>query len=111
MAKEAKPKVIWDNCEFIGEVQKSDRLKLRVELVAKDGVKYINIREWYLKISTDEWKPGFNGVAIPLMIPVDGNITHVFNEILDLATKATVRAVDFPIEDERNKVYAIKKEK
>ena len=37
-------KIIWNNCKKIGEVKKSDRTKVVVELVARDGVKYINIR-------------------------------------------------------------------
>ena len=34
-------KLIWNNCKKIGEVKKSDRTKVVIELVARDGIKYM----------------------------------------------------------------------
>lgn len=104
----AKPKKIWDNCKFIGEVQKSERTKLRVELVARDGVRYINVREWYMKKSEGVWKPGLGGFAVPVRIPIEEHIVQPAEELVKLMQKAIEEAPNFPLEDEANAVWSVK---
>jgi len=65
------PKRIWDNYEVVGEIQKSDRIKFVMAAAVRDGVRYVNIREFYCKVSTGEWKPGRDGITIPLMLPIE----------------------------------------
>lgn len=101
--------IIWDNCWLIGEVAKSDRLKIRVELVARDGVKQINVREWYFKKTTQEWKPGLNGFSIPLLIPMAGELVKPCDALIPLFKEAIDKSVDFPIEDKNNIVYSLRK--
>ena len=43
----AEQKRIWDNFKEIGEVRKSDSIKFVIAAAIRDGVKYINIREFY----------------------------------------------------------------
>lgn len=101
------PRKIWDNCQPIGEVMKSNSTKLIIQLVAKDGVKYINIREMYKKKSDTVWKFGMQGVAIPLSIPIEGQgLTNVDCELITAMEKARALSKDFAIEDEANAVYA-----
>lgn len=102
---EKKPKKVWDNCIFIGEVMKSDAKKIRVELVARDGVKYINLREWYKKKSDGVWKPGLAGFAMPVAIPINGKVEAPSNELQDLIKTALEQAPDFAIADENNEVW------
>ena len=99
-------KRIWDNRELIGELMKSSNTKLKVELVARDGVKYVNIREWYMKKSEGVWKPGMSGLAIPIEIPIENKLKWPMSEVIVLINAAFVQAVDFAIEDEANAVYA-----
>lgn len=110
-SREAKPKKIWDNCKVIGEVNKSERTKLRVELTTRDGVKYINIREWYMTKKDLEWKPGISGFAIPLLLPIEGELMHCADSLMVLMTKCVVEAPEFPLEDEANAVWSIPKNK
>lgn len=105
MAKEKKPTKIWDNCKGFGEVQKSDALKLKVELVARDGVKYISIREWYLKKSTGEWKPGLKGIAVPVKLPIGGNVHNVMEELLPIIGQALGEVDEFLLADPDNEVW------
>lgn len=105
----SKAKRIWDNCRLIGEVQKTPFTKLVIELVTRDGVKIINIREWYMKRSTNEWKPGINGFGIPIVIPIDDKTMEPIQEVLQLIDEAIDESRDFPIEDEANAVYAKEK--
>lgn len=105
----SKAKRIWDNCRLIGEVQKTPFTKLVVELVARDGIKIVNIREWYMKRSTNEWKPGINGFGIPIMIPIDDKKMGPIQEVLKLIGICLAEAPEFPIEDEANAVYAKEK--
>ena len=62
LAKEinAPLKRLWDNYAVIGEVRKSDRIKFVIGAGVRDGVKYINIREFYHKKSEDTWNPAFS---------------------------------------------------
>jgi hypothetical protein len=100
------PRKIWDNCKLIGEIQKSPSTRLRVELVARDGVKYINVREWYIKKSEGIWKPGMSGLAIPVQLPIDGNLANVAHDLTNMVLDAVSQSSNFAIEDESNAVYA-----
>ena len=104
-------KRIWDNCELIGEVMKTGSSKLKVELTARDGVKYLNIREWYMTKREQVWKPGMNGVAIPIAIPIEGKVAQPVANIVELINIALAKAPDFEIENEANAVYAQPKAK
>jgi hypothetical protein len=96
MAKDTKK--VWDNCELIGEVMKSPSIKLRVELVARDGIKYINIREWYIKKSENVWKPGLHGFAVPVAVPIDGAVQTPTDTLCDLIAKGLEKAPEFALE-------------
>src|SRR5690554_6023130 len=104
-------KLIWNNCKRIGEVHKSDRTKLVVELVARDGVKYINIRGWYIRKRDNEWRPAMEGFAIPVNIPIDGELANPTEGLLKLINEALAQVEDFAIEDEANAVWAENKKK
>lgn len=101
-------KKVWDNCVTIDEVQKSNGTKLVVQLVARDGVKYINVREWYKKKSDNEWKPGVAGISVPVMVAIDGEPTTPATDLVDIITEALTRAPQFALEDEANAVYSNK---
>lgn len=81
MAK--KPQVIWDNHRNLGEIRKSDNLKLSVDLVARGGVKYLSIREWYKKKGSDEFRPSAKGVVIPIKVPVEGKVVEPLSALSD----------------------------
>jgi hypothetical protein len=112
MATEEK-KRLWDNCQIIGEVQKSEGKKYVVELVARDGIKYINVREWYKKKSESIWRPDRAGIAIPYMQPVqDGErVIYPADDLMKLIKEADGLAPDFEIEDEDNMVWYVPKAK
>jgi hypothetical protein len=109
MATTTKPKKIWDNCILIGDVFKSPSTKLRVELVAREGVKYVNIREWYKRKKDNEWKPGLSGFAIPVMIPIDGEVTAPAMDLITTIQEALDKAPSFEIDDEDNAVWSVPK--
>ena len=104
-------KLIWNNRKKIGEVKKSNRTKVTVELVARDGVKYINIRGWYIRKRDNEWRPALDGIAIPIEIPIDGKLARPMADIMEMISTALDMAEDFPIEDEANAVWAESKKK
>jgi hypothetical protein len=108
MSEDKKRVRVWDNCKHIGEVITSNRTKIVVELVARDGVRYLNVREWYFKKSTEEWKPGLAGSKIPIAIPVDGNITFPCNDLHKLIAAGVNSSRDFEIEDKENAVWYYK---
>ena len=106
-------KRIWDNYKVIGEVRKAPAIKLVLAAAARDGVKYINIREFYLKKSTNEWKPARDGITIPIKLPINEaremlEPYRVFLEVL----QATAKALEtLPIYDPNNTVYNERKPK
>lgn len=101
--------LVWNNCKRIGEVIKSERTKLVVELVARDGVKYVNIRGWYIRKRDNEWRPAMEGFAIPVGIPIQGELVNPTVELLELVEKALSMADEFAIEDAENAVWTPKK--
>ena len=114
--KEKAPKRIWDNCKQIGFIQKAPKLRINLELVARDGIKYLNIREFYCrKDEVDNYKPSLKGIVIPIdMVHTDENeqatSTPVALPFIGMLTDAIKEADNFELYDEANAVYAQPKE-
>ena len=108
-----KPKIkrIWDNYQTIGEVQKSDHLKLVVSAATRDGVRYINIREFYFKTSTGTWGHGRDGITIPLLRPIEKGtkLIEPYFGLIDLLAETMRYAKTMDLTNEANAVYYIKK--
>jgi hypothetical protein len=107
------PKRIWDNYKVIGETQKSDRIKLVVAAAIRDGVKYINIREFYLRQRDNEWRPGRDGITVPINILINKGTDmifpyDVFNTLLSAAAK---ELKEMPLYDSNNAIYYVREEK
>lgn len=114
--KEPKPpkrKRVWDNYKVITEVQKSDRIKLVIAAAVRDGVKYINIREFYLRQKDGVWKPGRDGITVPLMIPIEQGtkIIEPYWGFVDALTATMRELKEMPLYDEANAVYYVKEDK
>ena len=74
MAEQVKvvaQKRLWDNYRVVGEVKKSDKIKFVIGAGVRDGVRYLNIREFYHTKKDDAWKPGRDGITIPLKVPIE----------------------------------------
>ena len=96
-----KPKRIWDNYQEVGEVQKSDSIKFVIAAAIRDGVRYINIREFYLRKKDGVWRPGRDGITVPIKIPIKKGTEiiqpyYVFNKVLHETTEilATMELFD-----------------
>jgi len=98
---------LWDNHKIIGEIKRSDAMKICVSIVTRDGIKYINVRDFYKKKSADEWKPSTNGIVIPILIPVNKGTERieVYKLLSEMLAKAADELVDFPLADADNAVY------
>ena len=107
-----KPKRLWDNYKVIGEVQKSDSIKIVVGAGIRDGVKYINIREFYIRKRDNVWMPGRDGVTIPLVVPVEKGTKLItpYVELIALFADTADELETMPLLDENNAVYAPVKE-
>lgn len=110
---EPKAKRIWDNFKEVGEVQKSGAIKFVVSAAIRDGVKYINIREFYKRKRDDVWMPGRDGITMPLVVPVNDGKERLmpYSEMSALLSKAASELDVMELADEANAVYIIKKEK
>ena len=99
--KQKKPKKIWDNYAELFEVQKSDRIKLVVAAGVRDGVKYINVREFYLKISEGVWKPGRDGITVPIKMPIEkgAKIIEPAEAFIEAIKMTVEHLVDMPLAD------------
>jgi hypothetical protein len=106
-------KRIWDNYKVIGEVSKSGSIKFVVGAAIRDGVKYINIREFYIRKRDNVWMPGRDGITIPLVVPVNKGAEHLtpYAEMTELIHKAVAELEIMPLADEANAVFIEKKEK
>lgn len=106
-------KRLWDNYAIIGEVRKNNKIKFVIGAGIRDGVRYINIREFYIRKKDGVWKPGRDGITIPLMVPVDDatQILKPYEELMKVL-KETVEALGvMELSDVNNAVYMPLKEK
>ena len=115
--KAKEPKRIWDNYEEVAEVLKSKRIKLVIAAATREGVRYINIREFYLRQKDNVWRPGRDGITIPLTLPVDFNestneISYInpSDGLLAGVTRAVAVAKDMALSDPEKAVYTVPKE-
>lgn len=106
-------KRLWDNYDVVGEVQKSDKIKFVIGAGVRDGVRYLNIREFYYTKKDDTWKPGRDGITVPLTVPIEQG-TRIINpydgfiEMLQLAAE-TVKGM--ALSDPTRAVLVPKKER
>jgi hypothetical protein len=109
----ATVKRIWDNNQVVGEVLTSARTKLVVAASIRDGIKFINFREFYQKKSDNTWHPSLSGFCLGLKVPVDHgeNLLEPVEPFLGLVGQTLDVLKDMPLYDENNAVYAAPKEK
>lgn len=108
---ESSMKRLWDNYAIIGEVQKNNKIKFVLGAGIRDGVRYINIREFYLRQRDGAWMPGRDGITLPLAVPIDEGtkILKPYSEMLKMLDE-TARALEvMELSDEDNAVYVEKK--
>lgn len=100
-------KRVWDNYRVIGEVQKSDCIKFVVAAAVRDGVKYINIREFYMRKRDGIWKPGRDGITIPMLVPVEKGTVLIkpYKELIKLFDQAGEELRTMELYDEKTAVY------
>lgn len=108
----AKPKRIWDNYKELFEVQKSDKIKFVVAAATRDGVRYVNIREFYMRQRDGVWRPGRDGITIPLEVPIKNGdeILSVAAELILRISEAVDVAAEIALADEANAVWYPAKE-
>ncbi len=108
----SKAKKIWDNYKVIGEVRKSEAIKLVVAAAYRDGVQYINIREFYIRKRDNVWMPGRDGITVPVIIPINEGKerVHTYTQLGDLMTAAVAELAVMPMEDAENAVWYTPKE-
>lgn len=108
-----KPKRLWDNYREIGEVKKSDRIKIVVGAGIRDGVRYINIREFYFRQKDGVWKPGRDGITLPLRVPIENGtkIIEPYLELIGLLSDTANALETMELSDKNNAVYVPRKVK
>lgn len=109
---ETEMKRLWDNYRKVGEVRKNNKIKIVVGAGIRDGVRYINIREFYQR-KDEVWKPGRDGLTIPLKVPIE-NATQIIEPWAQLAAlllKTADVLESMELADEEHAVYAPMKRK
>lgn len=102
-----KTKRIWDNYLVVGEVQKSAAIKFVVGAAIRDGVKYINVREFYLRKRDGVWMPGRDGITIPLVVPINRGQERLtpYVEIANLFSNTATVLQTMELADPEHAVY------
>lgn len=106
-------KRIWDNYKVISEVRKSDSIKFVIAAATREGFRYINIREFYLRKTDGEWKPGRDGITIPLVAPLNKGEQFIkpYEDLLVALKEAMNEANTMELMDEANAVWAETKQR
>lgn len=107
-----KPKKIWDNFQEIGEVRKSDGIKFVIAAATRDGFRYINIREFYLRKKDNVWRPGRDGITIPLKAPLNKGEQFInpYENMVDVLTQAAEYVSTMELMDDEHAVWMEPKE-
>ena len=98
----------WDNRVHIGDAMKSSHNKLSVEIVTREGVKYVNIRGMYKKKRDASWGYEMSGCSVPIAVPMDGKVVSPARDLANLIMEALSKADDVALVDEDNAVWKIK---
>lgn len=108
-----KQKRIWDNYREIGEVRKSDGIKFVIAAATREGFRYINIREFYFRKKDGEWRPGRDGITIPLKAPLNKGEKFIvpYTSMLDVLAAAAKHAEKMELFDEDKAIWAEVKER
>ena len=102
-----KQKRIWDNFEEIAEVRKSESIKFVLAAATRDGFRYLNIREFYLRKKDNTWMPGRDGITIPLMAPLNKGeqFIYPYKAMTEALQKTAKFAYGMDLMDEEKAVY------
>lgn len=116
MIKVTAQKRLWDNYREVGEVQKSDKIKFVIGAGIRDGVRYINIREFYYVKRDDTWKPGRDGITVPVALPIENGtkIIEPCANFISVMQNAITTLMSMELADPEHAVYApqkVRKEK
>jgi hypothetical protein len=105
-------KRIWDNYAVVGGLQKSPRQKFVFGAGVRDGIKYINIREFYYSKKRQEWRPGRDGITVPIVYPLELNTKQLkpWEMFIALFLKTADQLETMELYDEDNSVYMMVKE-
>ena len=109
----AEQKRLWDNYKVVGEVQKSTKLKFVIGAGIRDGVKYINVREFYFRKRDNTWNPGKDGITVPLLTPINEGTELIkpYQEFTSLMYEAASALETMELADPEHAVYIEKKSK
>lgn len=113
--KKIRPRKLWDNYEEIAIVQKSDRLRFVVAACTREGYRCVNIREFYYVKRDGVWKPGRDGIMVPVIAPLhktrkpDPNnppkMIHPMADMLLALTQAAEVAAEMDLENVDNEIW------
>ena len=108
-----KQKKIWDNFIEVGEVRKSDGIKFVIAAATRDGFRYVNIREFYMRKRDGIWMPGRDGITIPLKATLNKGAEFIepAEAMINIITEAMNYAQKMDLADDSRAVYMPVKEK
>lgn len=98
---------LWDNHKNLGEIMRAEAVKMNVDMVARDGVRYVSLRDFYKRRSDGVWKPSSSGIVIPYIVPIKKGteLLKTFEQVMELLTQAGEEFESFPLLDKEHAVY------
>lgn len=102
---------IFDNYEIIADIPKGDRYRIRIAAGTLNGQRLVTLREFYYHKGEDTWKPGRDGMYIPMFAPfkTEGSdvptIKDVGNAFLESFIRAMEVAQSMPLADDEKTMY------
>lgn len=103
----AERKRIWDNYKVICRVRKTDNIHYEFAAAVRDGIRYINIREFYLRKRDGVWRPGMDGLTIPVISRLNNGTAkyHTLANFVKALTITKKEALELPIYDSTHSVW------
>lgn len=106
--------ILFDNHEYLYEVRTTVNTKYKIGISVKDGIKYLNIREFYRKHGAEYWSPSNRGILMPYNKRVkdeDGHFEtiNIAGDVLNAALEIEKHLATFPIYNADNTVWVEKR--
>lgn len=113
---------VWDNYKLLGIVPKNKYSKIVITITARDGVKYLCMREHVLSKRYKAWVPTRKGMTIPWRYPSpvldymqrptgEVEIQHMLEGVILLLNKSLQELEKFDIYNEKNVIFGVENKK
>lgn len=97
---------MFTNCVEVGQVHKTPNSKFVFKILCQNGMKYIQIKEWFKRTNEAEWYPGTRGITLPLSQPeLEGYSQTIYDDTLHMLLESKKVSDTVELDNPENYIY------